>query len=226
MGEARSGSGIGGRSSDAALALVEAGDGARFTADELAVRAGVSQAHGVQPFRLAGRRAAGRVHRDPGRGRRAGSAVPGPGERRGRGGRASMFAALAQALRAADLSAPILRVWRALGGPLVDEQRTGAFAQQALALVAEEPPPRSPGTTPTRPARRGAAGEPAHAWVGSDRGAVGRVGCPGPPAGPRGLGHLLERLLDTVGRLRAARRGAGPGPPTPHHQSEEGNDRG
>ena len=57
-----------------------------------------------------------------------------------------MFAALAQALRAADLSAPILRVWRALGGPLVDEQRTGAFAQQALALVAEEA---------LRPGRRG-----------------------------------------------------------------------
>lgn len=153
---------------------------------------------------------------------------PGPASA-GDGGRASMFAALAQALRAADLSAPILRVWRALGGALVDEQRTGAFAQQALALVAEELSAQLAGDYPDADPLDVALlasllthglGVIAGQWVAS--------AVPGRPPDPADWDHLLERLLDTVGSGYLPRRGgADPAAPTPHHtESEEGNDRG
>ena len=52
--------------------------------------------------------------------------------------RASMFTAMAQALRSAGLSDRVDQVWRALGGAAVDDQHRQAFAQRALALVADE----------------------------------------------------------------------------------------
>ena len=52
--------------------------------------------------------------------------------------RESMFAATALALRSAGLSDRVAQVWRALGGAAVDDQHRQAFAQRALALVADE----------------------------------------------------------------------------------------
>ena len=125
---------------DAAVELISQGDGARFSADELADRAGVSRRTIFNHFAslddvlldvcrqtldvlAAQLRAQARVP----------ALAPEPG-----GDRSAMFAALSRALRSADLSGPILAVWRALGGPTEDDQRTRAFAQQALARVADE----------------------------------------------------------------------------------------
>ncbi len=127
---------------DAAVELIGQGDGDRFSADELADHAGVSRRTIFNHFAslddvlldvcsetldvLAAQLRA-----------QAGSApistTLAPAD-----DRSAMFAAMSRALRDADLSGPILQVWRALGGPTEDDHRTRAFAQQALARVADE----------------------------------------------------------------------------------------
>ena len=213
---------------DAAVALIQAGDGARFTADELAVRAGVSRRTVFNHFPSLDDVllavctetldvVAEQVRVFPG--------ADGPGD----GNRAAMFAALAHALRAADLGGPILQVWRALGGPLVDEQRTGAFAQQALAMVADELAAQLADSYPEADALEVALlasllthglGVIAGQWVSA--------AAPGRPPDPADWNRLLERLLDTVGSgylPRPSRADAAVSSPS-HTGSEEGNDRG
>ncbi len=121
---------------DAAVELIGEGAGARFSADELADRAGVSRRTVFNHFASLDDVlldvcsetldvVAAQL--------RAQVGWPTSGEPR-----TAMFAAMSQALRSAELSEPILQVWRALGGPTVDDQRTRAFAQQALAGLADE----------------------------------------------------------------------------------------
>ena len=133
---------------DAAVELIGQADDARFSADELADRAGVSRRTIFNHFAslddvlldvcsetldvLAAqlRAQAGSAPISP---PGSDSATPTPAD-----DRSAMFAAMARALRESDLSGPILQVWRALGGPTEDDHRTRAFAQQALARVADE----------------------------------------------------------------------------------------
>lgn len=213
---------------DAALGLIQAGDGARFTADELALRAGVSRRTVFNHFPSLDDVllavcseildvVAEQVRLFPGRTAAADGSL------------AAMFTAVAQALRAADLSAPILQVWRALGGPMVDEQRKGAFAQQALALVAEELATELAGDYPEcdpldvsllASLLTHGLGVIAMQWVAS--------AAPGRPPDPADWDRLLERLLDTVGSGYLPRTaGTGPGSPIPRTiDSEGGNDHG
>jgi AcrR family transcriptional regulator len=184
---------------DAAVALIQAGEGARFTADELAVRAGVSRRTVFNHFAslddvlLAVCSETLDVVAEQVR------VFPGPAGA-GEDSRAAMFTALSHALRAAELSGPVLQVWQALGGPLVDAQRTGAFAQHALALVAEglttQLSERFPDADPLDVALLASLlahglGVIAGHWVSA--------AVPGQPPDPAEWDHLLERLLDTVG---------------------------
>lgn len=111
-----------------------------------------------------------------------------------------MFAAMSRALRSADLSGPILQVWRALGGPTEDDQRTRAFAQQALARVADELSTllrvAHPQADPLDIALLASLlthglGVIASQWIVSTR--------PGAAPSPAQWDRLLARLLDTVG---------------------------
>jgi AcrR family transcriptional regulator len=212
---------------DAAVTLIQAGEGARFTADELAARAGVSRRTVFNHFASLDDVllavcsetldvVAEQVREFPG--------SAGAGDE----SRAAMFTALADALRAAELSEPIQQVWRALGGPLVDPQRTGAFAQHALALVAE-------GLT-TQLANRFPDADPLDAallasllahGLGVIAGHWVSAAVPGQPPDSADWDNLLERLLDTVGSgylpaTRADRAAARP----MLTESQEGKDRG
>ena len=213
---------------DAAVALIQSGDGVRFTADELAVRAGVSrrtvfnQFSSLDDVLLAVCTetldvVAAQVQVVPD----SGSAVD--------GSRAAMFTALAHALRAADLSGPILQVWRALGGPQVDEQRTGAFAQQALALVAEELTAQLAGHYPdAEPVEVALLASLLTHGLGVIAGQWVRAALPGRPPEAADWDPLLERLLETVGSGYLPRTSSAEGatPGGVQAESEEGNDRG
>jgi AcrR family transcriptional regulator len=210
---------------DAAVALVRTGDGARFTADELAVRAGVSRRTVFNHFAslddvlLAVCTETLDVVAEQVR------VFPGSADARD-GGRAAMFTALAHALRAADLSGPVLQVWQALGGSLGDAQRTRAFAQQALAVVAEQLAAQLAGQYPDADPLDVALlasllthglGVIAGQWVSAAE--------PGRPPEPGDWDRLLQRLLDTVGSGYLPASGADTPRPVPT-ESQEGNDRG
>ncbi len=213
---------------DAAIALIQSGDGARFSADELAVRAGVSRRTVFNHFSslddvlLAVCTETLDVVAEPLR------VAPGSESASG-GSRAAMFTALARALRAADLSGPILQVWRALGGPLVDEQRTSAFAQQALAMVAEELAAQLAGHFPDcDPLEVALLASLLTHGLGVIAGQWVSAAVPGHPPDRGDWDRLLERLLDTVGsgylpRLVSADKAD---PSAVQTESEEGNDRG
>jgi AcrR family transcriptional regulator len=213
---------------DAAVALVQSGDGARFSADELAVRAGVSRRTVFNHFGslddvlLAVCTETLDVVAEQLR-------VPGRVEVGGDESRAAMFTALAQALRAADLGGPILQVWRALGGPLVDEQRTGAFAQQALALVAEELTAQLAGHYPDAdPLEVALLASLLTHGLGVIAGQWVSAAVPGSPPDPADWDPLLERLLDTVGSGYLPRTSSADSKArmSARSVSGEGNDRG
>ena len=213
---------------DAAVALIQSGDGVRFTADELAVRAGVSRRTVFNHFSSLDDVllavctetldvVAAQVQVVPD----SGSAVD--------GSRAAMFTALAHALRAADLSGPILQVWRALGGPQVDEQRTGAFAQQALALVAEGLTAQLAGHYPDAdPLEVALLASLLTHGLGVIAGQWVNAAVPGRPPDAADWDPLLERLLDTVGSGYLPRPWSAGGAATGAVQAEPegGNDRG
>ena len=121
----------------AATELVEAGD--RLTADDLAQRAGVSRRTIFNHFAslddvvlaMCTEILSSVVDQLPAP--TASSVGASAAETR-----KAMFAATAQALRSADLSDRVVQVWRALGGAAVDDQHRQAFAQRALAMVADE----------------------------------------------------------------------------------------
>lgn len=182
----------------AAIELLEEGDGSRFSADALADRAGVSRRTVFNHFAslddvlLSVCADTLDVVVD-----RLRDQDPPP---RPDGGRAELFAALAQALRSADLSDRIVRLWRAMGGAAVDDERRQAFAQQALALVADRLSAQLAASNPAADRLdidllasllTHGVGVIAEHWVATAR--PGRAPC------RAAWDALLERLLDTVG---------------------------
>jgi AcrR family transcriptional regulator len=183
----------------AALELIEEGDGSRFSADALAERAGVSRRTVFNHFAslddvlLDVCTETLDVAVEHLRSQTPSSALP-------EASREAMFGALAQALRGADLSDRIIRVWAAMGGASVDDQHRQAFAQQALALVAdrlsEQLTARNPGADPLdvdllASLLTHGLGVIAGHWVATAR--------PGRPPSPAEWDRLLELLLDRVG---------------------------
>ena len=120
----------------AAVELIRDSDGTRFSADELAERAGVSRRTVFNHFASLDEVLIGvctetlRAATEQLRTEADAAAAGGTPE--------EMFAALASALRRADLADPIVRIWRALSAVGTDTQQTQAFAQQALAVVAAD----------------------------------------------------------------------------------------
>ncbi len=197
---------------DAAVALLRDGDGSRFSADELAERAGVSRRTIFNHFPSLDDVLLGvctetlRVATEQLR-----SEAPAP--RADEATREAMFATAAQALRRADLGGPIIRVWQALGGIGADSQRTQAFAQQALAVVAEELSAQLrtlyPGADPLDVALLASllthgVGVIAGHWIESTPA--------GQPPDATEWDGLLERLLGIVGEGYLPRGSSDPGP--------------
>lgn len=183
----------------AALELIDEGDGSRFSADALAERAGVSRRTVFNHFSslddvlLAVCTDTLDVAVEHLRAQPPSSALP-------EGSREAMFAELAQALRSADLSDRIIQVWRAMGGASVDDQRRQAFAQQALAVVADRLSAQLTARDPGADALdidllasllTHGIGVIAGHWVATAR--------PDRPPARAAWEELLERLLDTVG---------------------------
>lgn len=210
----------------AAVELIGQGDGARFSADELAARAGVSRRTIFNHFAtlddvmLAVCTDTLKVAAEQLRAVRGSSPV-------GDATREAMFADLAQALRQADLSEPITQVWRALGGLSADGHRMQAFAQQALALTADELSAqltaRHPGADPLEVALLASllthgVGVIAGHWVGAAR--------PGHPPSRDEWDRLLGHLLDRVGTGYLPRTGSPSTPCPPPGTAQEVIDRG
>lgn len=183
---------------DAAIELMAEGEGARFSADALAERADVSRRTVFNHFpSLDDVLLSVCVETLDVAVEQLRSQPPPPFAA---GNREAMFAALAQALRSADLSGRIVQVWRAMGGTAVDEQRRQAFAQQALTLVASRLSAQLAATNPDADRLdldllasllTHGIGVIAEHWVAMAQ--------PGRPPSPRIWDELLERLLDTVG---------------------------
>lgn len=198
----------------AAIELIESGDGSRFSADALAARAGVSRRTVFNHFASLDDVLLGVCTDtlDVAVERLRDQAPPPYPE----GSREALFAALAQALRSADLSDRIVRVWRAMGGAAVDDGRRQAFAQQALALVANRLSEQLAASNPDADRLdldllasllTHGIGVIAEHWVATER--------PGRPPSRAAWDRLLERLLDTVGSgyLPHGSRASGPTAP-------------
>lgn len=184
---------------DAAIELIEASEAPRFSTDELAERAGVSRRTVFNHFAslddvlLSVCTETLDVVTEQLRARTSAAEL-------GEASCETMFAALAQTLRGADLSGPIVQVWRALGGASADDQRTQAFAQRALALVANDLSAQlvdaNPQVDPLEidllaSLLTHGLGVIAGHWVATAK--------PGQPPSRAEWDRLLERLLDTVG---------------------------
>ena len=183
---------------DAAVTLIDEGEGARFSADELARRAGVSRRTVFNHFpSLDEVLLAVCVQTLTGVAEQLSpaEATAGAGA-----SRAAMFAAVAGALRTPDLSSRILQVDRALRGSGADERRSQAFAQQALAVVAAELTRRLSAQHPQVDALDVAL---LASLLTHGIGVVAEHWVAGAPAGadpdPAQWEHLLDRVIDTVG---------------------------
>lgn len=205
----------------AAGELISDSDGTRFTAEDLAERAGFSRRTVFNHFGSLDevliavcadtlRSATAEVLS----GLTAGP-VTGPG-------RGELFTRLTRALTATVLADPILHMWRALAAVGADEERAEAFAQNALAVVAEELSAR---LTLAAPDADPFDVQLLAGLLNHGLGVVARTWVDGAPAGgdpdPADLQQLLDRLLDTLGHGYLPRDASAPtDPPVPSPGTE------
>ena len=183
----------------AAGELIGDSDGSRFTAEDLAERAGFSRRTVFNHFGsldevlIAVCADTLRAATDEVLSGLTAGPVTGPH-------RSEMFARLTGALTATALAAPILHRWRALEAVGADEERAEAFAQNALAVVAEELSAR---LTVAAPDADPFDVQLLAGLLNHGLGVVARTWVESAPAGgdpdPTDLQELLDRLLDTLG---------------------------
>jgi AcrR family transcriptional regulator len=203
---------------DAAVALIDEGEGARFSADELARRAGVSRRTVFNHFPSLDEVLLGVcVQMLSGVAEQVGATEPTAGAD---ASRVALFDAVAGALRAPDLPNRILQVDRALRGSGADDRRAQAFAQRALAAVAAELTQRLSAQHPLADPLDVALlasllthgiGVVAEHWVAAAPASA--------DPDPAQWDHLLDRVIDTVGGGFLPHRGQ------PPEGAQEGMDR-